>query len=140
MVDAETRLLRDLLLGFVKIHILYHAQVEPIYGTGISRELEGHGYELSWGTLYPLLHALESAGMLERNNKIVDGKIRKYYTITPTGQHALDEATRKAVELVAEVVGVDPRLVADSHGRGPQSGSSKSSTLGSVPAEGSQSV
>jgi PadR family transcriptional regulator PadR len=132
VINAETRLMKDLLLGFVKIHILYHAQAEPIYGTGISKELEQHGYELSWGTLYPLLHALESADMLDRNDRIVGGKIRKYYTITPTGQHALDEATHKAVELVAEVLGIDPRLIVESSGLETQDEPSPSSALGSA--------
>lgn len=99
------KLLRDLLLGFVKVHILYHAKLEPIYGTGISRELEQHGYELSWGTLYPVLHALEADGFLAREDRVVDGKIRKYYSITDLGNDALAEATEKALELVAEIVG-----------------------------------
>jgi PadR family transcriptional regulator, regulatory protein PadR len=110
------KLLRDLLLGFVKIHILYHAQIEPIYGTGISDELEEHGYQLSWGTLYPLLHSLEADGLLAREDRIVGGKIRKYYTITPLGREALVEATQKAVELVTEIVDDDPRDVATVDG------------------------
>jgi PadR family transcriptional regulator PadR len=104
-------LLRDLLLGFAKIHILYHAQLEPIYGTGISAELQRHGYELSWGTLYPLLHSLEAGGLLAREDRIVGGKIRKYYTITDVGRDALAEATREAIELITEIAGPDPRLV-----------------------------
>jgi DNA-binding PadR family transcriptional regulator len=108
------KLLRDLLLGFAKVHILYHAQIEPIYGTGISRELERHGYELSWGTLYPLLHHLEAEGFLAREAHVVDGKIRKYYTITALGRDALAEATRKAVELVGEIADDDARLVGRS--------------------------
>jgi PadR family transcriptional regulator PadR len=110
------KLLRDLLLGFVKIHILYHAQIEPIYGSGISDELEEHGYQLSWGTLYPLLHSLEADGLLAREDRIVGGKIRKYYTITPLGREALVEATQKAVELVTEIVDDDPRYAATVDG------------------------
>jgi|SRR4051794_22976419 PadR family transcriptional regulator, regulatory protein PadR len=110
-VEEHSKLFRDLLLGFVKIHILYHASLEPIFGVGITTELEQHGYRLSPGTLYPLLHNLEAAGFLEREDQIVGGKIRKYYGITPLGQRALEEARAKVVDLVNEVteVGVDPK-------------------------------
>lgn len=103
------KLQRDLLLGFVKLHILHHANIEPIYGSGISHELEEHGYELSWGTLYPVLHALEADGLLARENRLVDGKIRKYYSITAVGREALRKATEKAVELADEIVDDEPR-------------------------------
>ncbi|HEX6470826.1 MAG TPA: PadR family transcriptional regulator [Streptosporangiaceae bacterium] len=107
-VPAEkSKLQRDLLLGFVKIHVLYHAAQEAIYGAGISAELEAHGYHLSWGTLYPLLHNLEAAGFLAREEQVVDGKVRKYYRITELGREALDEARNKAVELVREISGFD---------------------------------
>ncbi|HEU5159066.1 MAG TPA: PadR family transcriptional regulator [Streptosporangiaceae bacterium] len=99
----KSKLQRDLLLGFVKIHVLYHAAQEAIYGAGISAELEEHGYHLSWGTLYPLLHNLEAAGFLAREEQVVDGKVRKYYRITDLGREALDEARSKAVELVREI-------------------------------------
>jgi PadR family transcriptional regulator, regulatory protein PadR len=99
----QSRIFRDLMLGFVRVHVLYHAAIEPIYGSGISAELSRHGYRLSWGTLYPLLHNLEAEGFLSREDRIVDGKIRKYYRITPRGQGALDETRRKALELVEEI-------------------------------------
>ena len=97
-------MLRDFFLGFVKIHILHHAAQEPVYGVALIEELRRHGYELSPGTLYPVLHAMEEAGYLARENRVVGGKVRKYYTITRTGRDALDEARVKIHELVAEVV------------------------------------
>ena len=51
--------------GFIRLHILYHAYEEPIFGLGILRELRRHGYELSPGTLYPLLHRMEERGLLK---------------------------------------------------------------------------
>lgn len=94
---------RDLLLGFVKIHVLHHASKQPVYGVGIQAELDRHGYKLSPGTLYPLLHNLEAAELLERDERVVDGKVRKYYKITPAGRLVLKETRKKAVELVDEV-------------------------------------
>ena len=109
-VEEHSKLFRDLLLGFVRIHILHHASRGPIFGVGITAELEGHGYRLSPGTLYPLLHNLEAAGFLEREDQIVGGKIRKYYRSTPLGRRALDEARAKVVDLVNEVTENEPKL------------------------------
>ena len=97
-------MLKDFFLGFIKIHILYHASREPIYGVEILKELERHGYRLSPGTLYPTLHRLEKEGYLASRTKVVCGKIRKYYTITERGMIALKEARQKIAELVDEVL------------------------------------
>jgi DNA-binding PadR family transcriptional regulator len=102
-VEKHSRVFRDLMLGFVRIHVLHHASAGPIYGSGISSELERHGYRLSWGTLYPLLHNLTDEGFLEREERVVSGKVRKYYRITPLGRRALLEAGHKALELVNEI-------------------------------------
>jgi PadR family transcriptional regulator PadR len=106
-VETHSRVFRDLMLGFVRVHVLHHASMEPVYGTGISAELERHGYRLSWGTLYPLLHSLTSEGFLEREERVVEGKVRKYYQITPLGRRALAEAAAKALELVTEIAGAE---------------------------------
>ena len=95
--------LRDFFLGFIKIHILYHAAKEPIYGQEFSEELKRHGYEISFGTLYPILHKLEEKGLLKKITKKVNGKIRKYYKITKKGSDVLNEAKMKAKELVDEL-------------------------------------
>jgi PadR family transcriptional regulator len=104
-VELHSKLFRDLMLGFVRVHILHHASIEPIYGAGISEELQQHGYKLSWGTLYPVLHSLTAEGLLSREDWVVDGKVRKYYSITKLGQRALKEARLKALELVSEIAG-----------------------------------
>jgi PadR family transcriptional regulator PadR len=104
-VEMNSKMLRDLMLGFVRVHVLHHASRGEIYGSGISTELEQHGYRLSWGTLYPLLHNLTDEGFLSREDRVVNGKVRKYYTITPLGRRALKEARLKALELVNEIAG-----------------------------------
>jgi PadR family transcriptional regulator PadR len=111
-VEEHSKLFRDLLLGFVKVHVLYHSSREPVYGVGITTELEQHGYRLSPGTLYPLLHTLETAGFLKRENQVVGGKVRKYYEITELGQRALNEARLKIIELVNEIVEDDAAIAA----------------------------
>ncbi len=97
-------MLRDLFLGFVKVHILYHAAREPVYGLWLMEELARHGYELSPGTLYPTLHSLEREGLLSSERRVVDGRVRRYYTATPAGRAALREARARIAELVAEVL------------------------------------
>ena len=97
-------MLRDFFLGFIKIHILHHAALEAVYGLALIEELRRHGYALSPGTLYPVLHDLAEAGYLEREDRVVGGKVRKYYSITDRGRQALGEARQKIGELVSEVL------------------------------------
>ena len=97
-------MLRDFFLGFVKIHILHHAAQEPVYGLALIEELRRHGYELSPGTLYPVLHGMAEAGFLVREDRVVGGKVRKYYAATPAGRRALADIREKIRELVDEVV------------------------------------
>ena len=95
-----------LFLGFVRVHILHHACQEAIYGAGIRQELARHGYDLSPGTLYPLLSDLQRRGYLRRSQKVVQGRLRKYYRCTPAGRAALLEARRKIAQLMEEVMAV----------------------------------
>ncbi|KJR49101.1 Transcriptional regulator, PadR family [Desulfosporosinus sp. I2] len=99
----EEQIYRKLFLGFIQIHILHHAQKEAIFGSWMLEELQEHRYHLSAGTLYPLLHTMESAGLLEKEDKNVEGKIRKYYKTTERGSKVLLEAKKKAYELFKEI-------------------------------------
>ena len=90
--------------GFVRMHVLYHAAREPIFGVEIMDELGRHGYDVGAGTLYPMLHQLEAAGYLTVHTEVVAGKQRKYYRATPQGKAALEVAKVKLTELVAEVL------------------------------------
>lgn len=96
-------MIRDFFLGFIKLHILHHAAEAPVFGLDLIRELGSHGYELSPGTLYPVLHNLERDGYLIAEQKVVGGKVRKYYTATRKGKTALAEARAKARELLDEI-------------------------------------
>ncbi len=100
-------MLRDLLLGFIKLHILYHAGEEPVYGAWLMEELGRHGYEISPGTLYPTLHSLEEEGYLTVEKRVVAGRMRKYYTLTDAGREVLEKGRIQALELIREIGG-DP--------------------------------
>ena len=99
---------REILRGFIKVHILFHASKEPVYGLGLIEELARHAYHLSPGTLYPILHSMEQEGYLQSYGEVVGGKIRRYYQTTPRGDAALKEAQAKIRELVAEVLEEEP--------------------------------
>ncbi|WP_338787666.1 PadR family transcriptional regulator [Metabacillus sp. FJAT-53654] len=99
----EDKVLRKLFLGFIHIHILHHAREHPIFGLWMLEELKEHGYNISAGTLYPILHTMESDGLLVREDKNVEGKIRKYYSTTAKGNTVLVEAKKKAYELFKEI-------------------------------------
>jgi len=100
-------MLRGLFLGFIRIHILFHAAEAPVYGVALMAELGRHGYRIGPGTLYPILHSLETQGFLRRENQVVDGKVRKYYRITPAGRRTLARAQAQLGELVEEVLPAD---------------------------------
>lgn len=94
---------QDLYSGFVRLHILHHAAREGVFGLGMIRELARHGYKISPGTLYPLLHRLESKGYIVSDAQIVRGKTRRRYLATPRGCRALEKAKAKVRQLFEEL-------------------------------------
>jgi DNA-binding PadR family transcriptional regulator len=100
-------LFRDIYVAFIRVHLLHHAAEAPFYGLEMLEELARHGYNLSPGTLYPLLHGLEARGLLACEQRVVNGKIRKYYSTTPKGLHALRQLRPQIRELVREVLAED---------------------------------
>lgn len=76
---------------------------EPIFGSWLLKELKKHGYQMSAGTLYPLLHKMELANLLEREEKTVEGKNRTDYRTTEKGHEVLMKAKEKAYALFKEI-------------------------------------
>lgn len=99
----QEQILRKIFLGFIHIHILYHAKKEPFYGSWMIEELKSHGYDISPGTLYPILKAMEQSDLINKEEIVVGGKVRKYYKITPDGDLVLKESKIKAKELFKEL-------------------------------------
>lgn len=99
----KDKIVRKLFLGFIQIHILYHAAKEPVFGLWMKEELEEHGYDISAGTLYPILHNLEKSGLLTSEEVVVEGKVRKYYSATKEGKEVLELGKEKAKELIGEI-------------------------------------
>jgi len=95
---------QDLYSGLIRLHVLYHAVKEPIFGLGIIEELGRHGYRLGAGTLYPLLHGMEKKGYLKSKKELLGGRIRRVYRATPLGKKALEASKEKVRELFGELL------------------------------------
>jgi PadR family transcriptional regulator PadR len=106
--DLQQFLYRDLYSGLIRMHILHHAVEEPIFGLGIIEELARHGYKLSPGTLYPILHGLDKRGLLQAKEAWIRGRRRLVYRATPLGRRALNAAKKKVQELFGELFGIEP--------------------------------
>lgn len=93
---------KDIFGGLVRLHVLYHASHEEIFGLGMIEELEHHGYKVSPGTLYPVLHGLEKNGLLASRVVQVGKRNRRVYAITASGRKALRVAKSRVWELFRE--------------------------------------
>ncbi|NMG05707.1 PadR family transcriptional regulator [Brasilonema sp. UFV-L1] len=94
---------KELYSGLIRLHILHHAVHEPIFGLGIIEELACHGYKLSPGTLYPMLHELERKGYLYSTEERSGKHSRRVYRATALGKEALEDAKQKVRELFGEL-------------------------------------
>jgi PadR family transcriptional regulator PadR len=95
---------RDLYSGMIRLHILHHAEHEAIFGSGMAEELARHGYKISPGTLYPILHGLEKRGYLKSEERRSGRSIRRLYKITASGRRALKTAKLRVRELFGELI------------------------------------
>jgi DNA-binding PadR family transcriptional regulator len=96
--------MRSFLQGAVQLHILHHAAEHPIHGAWMAAELARHGYRISPGTLYPMLHRLEAAGLLVGQDELEASRRIRRYTITDAGRAALAEARHVLRELADELL------------------------------------
>jgi PadR family transcriptional regulator, regulatory protein PadR len=94
---------RSLYTGLIRLHILHHAVEEPIFGQAMIDELSRHGYRLSAGTLYPILHGMERLGYLRSQVSLSGGRNRRIYRATGAGRKALLEARTRVKELFGEM-------------------------------------
>jgi DNA-binding PadR family transcriptional regulator len=96
-------LYKDLYSGFIRLHVLHHAAEGSIFGMSMIEELGRHGYKVSPGTMYPLLHGLERRGLLRSLEKWDKGRRRLVYSATPLGRKALKAAKLKVQQLFGEL-------------------------------------
>lgn len=80
---------RSLISGNTAMLILRLLSEKDMYGYEMIETLSERSknvFELKVGTLYPLLHSLVQADYLTSYEEEVNGKLRKYYQITPNGK------------------------------------------------------
>ena len=95
---------QELLGGLIRLHVLHHAVKGEVYGHWMIEELARHGYRVSPGTLYPMLHALERKGYIKSRTKGPGRRARKVYRATQQGRDALRFAKRRVRELFGELI------------------------------------
>lgn len=94
---------REFYSSLIRLHILHHAAHAPIFGLGIIEELGRHGYKLSAGTLYPMLHDMERKGYLSSVEERLGRQSRRLYRATALGHEVLNDAKEKVRELFGEL-------------------------------------
>jgi len=100
----QTKIYRSFLRGMVELFVLQRAGQGPVYGGSLSKSLRTLGYEISPGSLYPLLHALQEEKLLSCHTREVKGRVRKYYELTAEGRSCLVEVREHLAELVREIL------------------------------------
>jgi PadR family transcriptional regulator, regulatory protein PadR len=93
---------QELLKGLIRLHVLHHASEAEFYGQWMIQELARHGYTLSPGTLYPMLHALERSGYLTSKKEQNGRTFRRVYRATALGREANRIARIQVRELIGE--------------------------------------
>ncbi len=97
-------LVRDFIRGAVQVHVMHHACEGEIHGASLIEELARHGHRLSPGTVYPMLHRLEDAGLLASHAVTVDGRQRRLYRATAAGKEAFAACRAAVRELAHELL------------------------------------
>ena len=87
----------DLLQGTLDLLILRIVSLEPTHGWAIAQRItqrSGDVLQVGQGSLYPALHKLEQAGLIEAEWRDTENNRRaKYYSLTRDGRTALDKET-----------------------------------------------
>jgi PadR family transcriptional regulator PadR len=83
---------RDPFSGHLELLLLSALQSEPLHGYGVIdhvRRRSAGRFDYPEGTVYPALHRLEAEGLLRSRWREIDGRRRRVYEITGSGEKAL---------------------------------------------------
>ena len=107
---------RELMKGSIDSLLLCLICQQPMYGYQIIKELEGRSegyFKFKEGTLYPALHRLARAGLVQGEWQVLPGgRHRRYYHITEKGRALLVERTNQCRDLLAAMTLIIPPLSA----------------------------
>jgi len=101
---ARAAVVRDFLRGAAQAHVLHHAVEHDVYGAWLTDELSRHGYVISPGTLYPLLHRMETEGLLASRVEVDRGRALRLYRATEQGRRELGILRKAVAELAVELL------------------------------------
>jgi PadR family transcriptional regulator PadR len=114
-MDLKRQIMQSFWKGIVRLVILHQAARRPVYGGELSRQMRRHGYDISPGSLYPLLHTMERAGFLSSNIKIFKGRARKYYNLNPSGRVCLEEVLLSLRPFIKDLIADIPPRASNVH-------------------------
>ena len=94
----------ELLRGTLDLLVLKALFLEPLHGVGISRritQITKGAYQVSFGSLFPVLHRMEESGWVEAEWRSSDNNRRaKYYELTAAGRAQLKDEERQWNQVV----------------------------------------
>lgn len=95
----------ELIKGTFKTIVLkLLADNKKMYGYEITqrvKELTNERIQMTEGTLYPTLHALESEGLVTTETEYIGKRVRKYYSLSTTGKARSKEKVKEFADFVA---------------------------------------
>jgi len=86
--------------GLLDVCVLAAIKDAPSYGYQIIKDIKPY-LEISESTLYPILRRLESAHLLTVRSVEHNGRLRKYYSITPEGLARIEEFKQEWSEILS---------------------------------------
>ena len=86
--------------GLLDVCVLAAIKTEDSYGYQIVKDMKPY-VEISESTLYPILRRLESAELLTVRKAEHNGRLRKYYHITPLGLARIEAFKDEWQEILA---------------------------------------
>ncbi len=86
--------------GLLEVCVLAAIKDEDSYGYKIIKDVKPY-LEISESTLYPILRRLEGANMLTVRSVEYEGRLRKYYHITPLGVERIEAFKEEWKEIMS---------------------------------------
>ncbi len=110
---------KELLKGTLKTIILKMlSESDSMYGYQITqkvKEITEGKIVLTEGALYPALHKLEADGLLTTKKQTVGNRVRKYYSLTKTGNSDAKEKVeelKEFMETLKAIINLTPQKLA----------------------------
>jgi len=108
----------ELIKGTLKTIILkLLADNKKMYGYEITqkvKELTADRIQITEGSLYPTLHALEADNLVTTETEYIGKRIRKYYSLSPTGKTQAREKVKELanfMDTMISLLDIKPKMI-----------------------------